>query len=418
MIINGIEIVVEYIALVLCLCRFLKIEFRINGWVILGLSVDLIVMYGIEVGVLPNNSKILINGTLIIIGWFVSHKNIVHVLYKYMLTVATMFMLQFVYYYIVKAIVSLEMNTIYKGIIVNVCVLITVMVWKEKYVHNMLRLFEKKKVVSLVLIILYIICFTDILYTINKYNKKNGIQDKVTVLIFVTILITGLFIALLKHWSNGRKEKEKESILYEKYTHSFETAINDMKIRQHTFDNQINAIKGINYINDKTSMEQEEYCQSILYENKYNKLLIADLQPIIKGFLYTKFIEMEEKDIQIEYHIESCFDNNRVKEKDIIEVLGILLDNAKEAVEKREEPRKVQVVLYGQPKLILQVSNNSPVIPNNELEKFCNYGYSNKGKNRGVGLFRVKSIAEKYQADLVIENKEYDENYISFTLRF
>jgi two-component system sensor histidine kinase AgrC len=44
-------------------------------------------------------------------------------------------------------------------------------------------------------------------------------------------------------------------------------------------------------------------------------------------------------------------------------------------------------------------------------------GYSSKGENRGIGLSRVKELANKYEANIKVSNFWYDEeNWINFTV--
>lgn len=74
---------------------------------------------------------------------------------------------------------------------------------------------------------------------------------------------------------------------------------------------------------------------------------------------------------------------------------------------------------YEDTKLLLEVANISRVYTNEEIEEFFVTGKSSKGDNRGVGLSRMKSLIQKYKADLHATNQQYyGENYLSFRIIF
>ncbi|MCI9419801.1 MAG: GHKL domain-containing protein [Eubacterium sp.] len=66
----------------------------------------------------------------------------------------------------------------------------------------------------------------------------------------------------------------------------------------------------------------------------------------------------------------------------------------------------------------LRVANPHRKRKNQEFLKMFEMGYSTKGDNRGVGLYQVKKLAQKYKCELVAENQVMDgKNYVCFTLK-
>lgn len=53
---------------------------------------------------------------------------------------------------------------------------------------------------------------------------------------------------------------------------------------------------------------QDEYCQLLLRENKYNDLLQIN-NKVMVGFLYKTFSDMEDEGIDIQYKISSSLEN-------------------------------------------------------------------------------------------------------------
>ena len=219
----------------------------------------------------------------------------------------------------------------------------------------------------------------------------------------VCILILG---AQVGRYKIKAKEIETELKMHKLYAGSFQGLIENIRLRQHEFDNHINTIYSQHYIYetyDELVKAQDTYCKVISKDNRFNKLLKAS-NPIISGFLYGKFVELEKLGVEIEYHIKIRELDIGIPIYKIVEILGDLLNNAVEAMEKVEGTRKLYVSLVEDEKFAIEVRNESPYIDYNEIDKFFVKGYSSKGGNRGLGLHNVKNICIEYSLKIYCEN--------------
>jgi sensor histidine kinase regulating citrate/malate metabolism len=103
---------------------------------------------------------------------------------------------------------------------------------------------------------------------------------------------------------------------------------------------------------------------------------------------------------------------------EIIEILGILTTNAaeyyKDVAGDKIIKLTIQETLHN---LYIEVSNKSKKFSVSEIERMFKYGYSTKGTERGIGLPRIKELAEKTDSDIIVDNKVFDEeNWLSFTI--
>ncbi len=90
----------------------------------------------------------------------------------------------------------------------------------------------------------------------------------------------------------------------------------------------------------------------------------------------------------------------------MIEILGILLDNAIEAL-VQQESRKLYAEISENPGCVrILVKNNSDYIRQDDIRHFVKAGYSTKGNDRGLGLTTVAGLVEKYDGTLRICNEE------------
>ena len=103
---------------------------------------------------------------------------------------------------------------------------------------------------------------------------------------------------------------------------------------------------------------------------------------------------------------------------EIIEILGILTSNAAENYEDVAGDKIIRFTIQETLRnLYIEVSNKSKKFSVSEIEKMFKYGYSTKGTERGMGLPRIKQLAEKTNSDIIVDNKMFDEeNWLSFAI--
>ena len=271
-----------------------------------------------------------------------------------------------------------------------------------------------------ILVIFLFFCLALILYSFTNYKVINGFNFYQYVILFSSVFLFCLVAGQLGKYIIKSKEIETELKMHILFSDSFRNLIDDIRVRQHEFDNHINAIYSLHYTCDsyeKLVMAQNEYSQAVLKENRYKKLLKAD-NPLLIGFLYGNFVKIEKLGIEITYQIEiGEFDVNIPIYK-LIEILGNLLKNAVEAMKELTENKALHVtVIEVNGQFDIEVRNRSQYIDYGEIESFFRKGFSKKGKNRGLGLYNVKKICNEYSLNILCENKLLDNmNWLSFTV--
>lgn len=254
------------------------------------------------------------------------------------------------------------------------------------------------------------------------------LQDILFQGIFVGVFIFAIPISLallvmLGRWSgaeikveNMQAELQVNKSMKEKYDELLE----QVRLRQHEFKNHLAAVFSAHYTYhtyEKLVNAQTEYCNKLRQENKYNNLLLIE-NNILAGFLYGKFQEIEEDGIELEYYIKASLKKIEMPEYRLIEVIGILLDNAVDAVtEGGNEKRIVLSVIETMDKYQFSIKNTYHYVPYEEIEKWFQLHSSTKGQNRGIGLYHVKMICNEWNSNLGCRNITVNEdNWIEFIL--
>lgn len=241
------------------------------------------------------------------------------------------------------------------------------------------------------------------------------------------VLISAIFLIVVisfRQWKTQRDMialQERQVNWLAQCNDSFQQLITDVRAKQHEFNNQLDAICGMQY-SCKTYGELVEqlnrYTDRIFRESRFNKLLTMDCPPIIKGFLYYRFCKADEEGFAIDYRIALDSETDFPLLFDIAEIVGILFDNACEAV--REKGYKKQVCVGIKPAetgIHIVMENPSSYISYQETALFTKKGYSSKGTARGYGLYNVRKLAKKYNGDIAFCNMEKaGENWLQISV--
>lgn len=118
---------------------------------------------------------------------------------------------------------------------------------------------------------------------------------------------------------------------------------------------------------------------------------------------------MHQQKVTVHVEIPQPIGESSMEIEDMIRCLGILLDNAMEAVVDHESARVVLVLLDEPEKLSVIVKND--LYTDIEMSRIYQEGYSTKGTNRGLGLASMQQIIRKYE-NVVQETKIEDEQFI------
>lgn len=423
MVIYCLRTLTEYTSIVLFLNKIADKKVKVNSSFLLCLFIDIILLY------LSKYNKSF--NILVYVFWFIYigieiTGNFKDAMKPFIVMVISIPVLQMIFYMIFYLIfanfLNYYINTNYSvaiiEIAINIIMCIFVLAWKKRYLYDFgkrLKKFNKFILLFIVTIVLvYILCV---------FKSNDALKAQLIEPIILCVVIWGLTIILLENAEMEKKRKTEELELYAQYTNVFKDALTVIKMKQHEFDNHINAIKCMQYvIEDREELikEQQEYCESIIKENKFNKVLLLNVSPILLGYLYSKFTIASGEGIQIVYDICEIKDEERISMNDLIEVIGILFDNAVEELLSKDK-RNMRVALYydDNARFNVDISNESDRLSNTEIEKFFMEGYSTKGENRGIGLYRLNNLVKRYKEDLYVDNVEIDKiNFLRFRVIF
>ena len=307
----------------------------------------------------------------------------------------------------------------YRNLFINILVLcVTFFVLPKLKLHELSIYLQKRETI----IWLGMIGSTIVIFVLLFQIKSSGGIEIRRFLLFIPFII---IIQVLSYSQQKYKlkamEQNMELKMHELYDDSYSELIKSIRARQHDFKMHIHAIHSMHYTcktYEELVQKQKEYCEQILEDNKFNKLL-TEGNSIIIGFLYGKFISLEKNGVELEYHIRFEETQMGLPSYCLVEILGNLLDNALEESTKQSDKRyrKIFFSLNSDNNVELIIRNRTEYVSYKKIEEMFEAGKSSKGKHRGMGLYRVKKLCEEYKCDLVCHNQIVDEeNWLEFRI--
>ena len=234
----------------------------------------------------------------------------------------------------------------------------------------------------------------------------------------VFLLLYSALKLYIEQTENERMEKELD--ITAKTSETYENLLTKVRLRQHELKNHIAAIFSTHYTYktyEKLVQAQEEYCQKILDENKYNNLPLLG-NNILVGYLYGKFQEAETDGITITYLIRAKISEMSIPIYYVIEMLGILLDNAMEALKLSTEREIFFEASESKIEYIFSIRNPYHYVAYDEITEWFQLGRSEKGSGRGLGLYHLKCLCEEWHCDIDCRNIEIEQtNWIVFSIK-
>lgn len=266
--------------------------------------------------------------------------------------------------------------------------------------------------------------FLVVLLVITLITVEGKMQGDIHVAFYVfTVPVLILLLVTLCKWEKVQNEKEfaqNELLVTKSMQEEYNNLLTSVRLREHGFKNHLAALLSLRYTSksyEELVKEQDNYYGIIREENRYNKLLFLG-DSTISGFLYEKLSQAEDTGVSVTYEILGCFLKGAMPIYHVIEILGILFDNAIEAQIEMVEAKRLRFQFEEKEMVyVFSVMNPYPYVKYTEIESWFLQNYSKKGKERGLGLYYVKTLCEEYDASILCRNIEHEqENWIEMTL--
>ena len=411
MIISLLYVVFEAIAVLLLLHTLYGKKICWNIYSIAFVVIDYILMLATKLFGVSQNLSVMIYPLLAIYCFVQFKSKIQEIIVNIVLAVIMLLGIQLIPLLVFGILGELLIGYENVAIVISnlIILIIAIVLYKKVDLHTISLTFQRNsKLIGLILLLESTLVFLLIFQYKNAYGK---VPIKYTVISGIMVLIIILCIhGLLYRIKYQEKQAELEA--YKTYSAAFSDLITQIRARQHEFDNHISALCNLHYIckdYDELVQEQSKYAKDVISNNRFHKLLVSG-NPVIAGFLYGKLSSIQEQGIEVTYTFHISEFTSKIPVYLVVELVGNLLKKAVEAVKTQQVEKQIHLsCTENENEFCLGVRNRSEKIPLDEIGRFFEKGYSSKGSGRGLGLYNVKEICEKYGVDIVCDNTEIDD---------
>ncbi|MET0422722.1 MAG: sensor histidine kinase, partial [Actinoplanes sp.] len=120
-------------------------------------------------------------------------------------------------------------------------------------------------------------------------------------------------------------------------------------------------------------------------------------EPVLAALLLGKSAQAGERGVQLIVDEASRLDGTPLPSRDLLTVVGNLVDNALEAVAGTDLPRTVTVlVVETDGEVLVRVSDTGPGIAERDVTSAFQRGWSTKDHGRGLGLSLVRQVVDRH----------------------
>ncbi|HGI2619457.1 TPA: sensor histidine kinase [Streptococcus agalactiae] len=225
-------------------------------------------------------------------------------------------------------------------------------------------------------------------------------------LVVYWIIFTGAIASLDRRLRNSLQERlavQRELQLANMidYSHHIEGLYKEVRSFRHDYSNMLTTLKlGID--NEDISIVKSVY-QSIFKESnthfrhpKYNidRLVNVD-NPALKSLLAAQLSQAIDNHIMVSIEVPDSIKPQGMELIDFITIVSVLWDNAIEASLETDDPKIAMSYFTLKHKQIFIIENSTK---ENAIDTstIFNYEISSKGRNRGIGLYNVRGVINRY----------------------
>lgn len=279
------------------------------------------------------------------------------------------------------------------GIIAQVLALI-VIIALSRFVDLRLgyEILDSNRMLKITAINIFVIFY---LLVMKWYLDFSGfLESTISILLIVTILfvINGI---LFKDMLDKQNTKEK-MMVYDMYLPVIEEMIEEMRSKQHDYHNHIQALECLN------TKCASDYKNKLIQNITWEKLIVLE-NKVLMAFLYSKYTLALKENITINYKVRSTLLDVKCSDMELIELIGILIDNALEATLREGHENFDVVIDRVNGKTMIETRNASDYVTSKEINKMFEYNSSIKDlTGRGIGLYKLKKIINRGKGTITV----------------
>lgn len=275
-----------------------------------------------------------------------------------------------------------------------------ILICKFLPLYKIMELFERWDTAYAIVAFLSLAVFIPL--TAKKIASRLYIDDYIY--IFICIAVMWVLISQIQKYKTEDKIRKQ-------YYEGYAEVISQIRKSQHKFKNQMGVVLSLCetcHSYEELVESQKDYVGRLSQCELPNEAILLE-EPAVVALIYEKLMEAYEDNIEVESKFLCSLAKTKVSDIVWVDVLGVVLDNAIEAIRELGELGKIWISFKEEKgKVKVEIDNTYRPVDFNEVKNFYADGYTTKGKGHGIGLHHIKNLIEKNHGQFAIRGKKRD----------
>jgi sensor histidine kinase regulating citrate/malate metabolism len=135
-----------------------------------------------------------------------------------------------------------------------------------------------------------------------------------------------------------------------------------------------------------------------------DRVVAAVDEPVLAALLLGKVAQASERGVELEVTAASSVPPTALPARDLVTVIGNLIDNAIDAAVDGQPPRRVTLTLKPDDGcLLIRVADTGPGLDPDQVADAFTRGWSTKQAGRGLGLALVGHVVRRHAGSIEVE---------------
>lgn len=243
--------------------------------------------------------------------------------------------------------------------------------------------------------------FTIVIIAVNfsfYYNIHSVYTDSTGIIINSVLMLSYFLFCVINTTTFFKLESQKQELEYQIfYNKTLDSLMSDLRRFKHNYNNMLSVMSG--YLNTNSFEDMKHYMGELMQDNQasnntHSVILMNVKNAAILGLTLSKLEHANKHGISIMIKVEGEIKEVNMRISDLCETLGILLDNAIEA-SAESSAKIIKLSMENRNNIVsFRIENSIGTQPN--IGEIFIKGYSTRGDNRGLGLWIVRNMVDKY----------------------
>ena len=271
--------------------------------------------------------------------------------------------------------------------------------------------------VALFAIVLVQTWWITIVLNVLPYKKLSSLPLQTMGLISYGVIVSAVIaVGFITKQMIDLAQKESQYEVQAEYINTLDDLFTSVRAQRHDLVNHLQTLSGFIQLGDPSAAQ--EYLQELLGETLFTPEVIIQGAPGLSALLYIKQGKAAADSIEFRLNISGELTDINVPPYELNRIIGNIINNAFDHVQALDvDQRLVQVdIVQNETGHCFRIANSGTLNQESRAHIF-DRGFSTKEDNQhsGLGLFIVKSLVQKHNGSIVVDNSD---DMVTFTVFF